>query len=183
MIDLDARLDAIRKRASDGGMPVRRKDRQLYGVLADCLTLCEDVEREGLLPELRRAVRVSVDIRGQGNAGKGRRYVETGSDVFILVSRFALEGHDNRNSFYRYASTLREAAKRQIRGADLEEWLSSNGGVKALYLSRPVVTKSYCLRTIHLRDSIEYPRNRSFTITLRWDGQGAFFVEKSGVDI
>jgi len=146
---LRARLQAARDQALAIGLPARRKDADLYRLLAACLAFCEEVERDNLHEELRDAVRVSVDERnpeiwgqgrGAGNQGRGRRYVETGSDCYILVSRFVLEQVDTRNSVYRYAKALRVAGKRQMRAADLVEWLTKNGGVRALESSVPANT-------------------------------------------
>jgi len=170
------RIAAARDKAANGGLPVRRKDKALYNLLAECLGICEDVLRGDLLLELREAVRVSVDIRGAGNAGKGRRYAENGSDAYILVARAVLEDVDNRNSVYRYAGTLREAANRQIKSSQLAQWLVENGGVRALYLARPVATCNALTKTLHLNSQIKYPKNKPFSMTLRYDGKGFFDV-------
>lgn len=177
-MNIRERLIAARNRASNGGIPIRRKDAALYSLLSECLGICEDVLRDGLLPELREAIRVSVDIRGANNAGKGRRYAETTSDAYILVARAVLSDVDNRNSVYRYAVTLREAGKRQIRSADLVQWLTDNGGVRALYLARPLDACDASTKTLHLNSAVEYPKSGTFTLTLRWDGIGFFDVIK-----
>jgi hypothetical protein len=135
------RLRAARHTATQIGIPARRKDADLYRLLAVCLSVCEDVDSDGLQEELRAAVAVSVDERNpdiwgngraESNNGKGRRYVEKGSDSYILVSRFVLEKVDSRNSIYRYAAALREAGRRNIRSHDLPDWLTENGGVRSL---------------------------------------------------
>lgn len=176
MSDLSARLAAARARAHQGGLPVRRKDGRLYAVLAECLSIAEDVIRHGQITELREALRVSVNVRGHGNAGRGRRYAEAGSDAFVLVARAVLEGVDNRNSVYRYAATLREAARRGIAACDLAEWLARNGGVNSLFRRRPVVARTMSTRTLHLNAPVEVPKGRPFTITLQGDGRGFFDV-------
>lgn len=173
---LAARLDAVRATALSDGIPVRRKDGRLYGLLADCLALCEDVIRNGEETELRELVRVSVDLRGQGNSGKGRRYAETGSDAFILVARYVLSGVDGRNSFYRYAGTLRTAFKRGIASSALAEWLQANGGVNALYIPGGNRAATRQTKTLHLNRRITFPREGVFTLTLRHDGKGFFDV-------
>jgi hypothetical protein len=166
-------LEAARVVAVNGGLPVRRKDGTLYALLAKCLAICEKVQRERIEDDLREAVRVRVNIRGQNNKGKGRRYAENGSDAFVLVCRYVLSD-DARNSPYRYATTLREASRRQIPSDDLFEWLTENGGVQALFLTRPLEAKSARCKIFHLTESIEYPKAGEFTVTLAYDGRGHF---------
>jgi hypothetical protein len=181
------RLDAARARAFNGGVPVRRKDGKLYQLLAECLLICEEVISAGQETELREMVRVSVDVkrpetwatglgRQASNNGRGRRYAESRSDAFILVARYVLTGVDGRNSFYRYATTLREAHKRQIAGADLVKWLGHNGGVNALYRPATIKGESYMTRQLQLNQRIAFPRDQAFTLTLRHDGKGFFDV-------
>lgn len=184
---LQARLDLARKHAFNGGIPIRRKDGKLYALLAECLTICEDVKANGEEETLRELVRVSPDCktpeiwgagltRDAGNAGRGRRFAYANSDAFILVCRYVLADVDGRNSHYRYAVTLREAARRGIAGADLAGWLDANGGVNALY--RPTTMKSDANQTrqLYLNQRITFPREGEFTITLRHDGKGFFDV-------
>lgn len=132
MRELRSRLDAARARALEMGVPSRRSDSQLYEMLAECLSIVDWVERDQLQEELRESVRVSVGCRGQGNAGRGRRFTQAGSDSFVVVCRWVLEGVDTRNSVYRYARALREAGARQISPEELPRWLRENGGVRAL---------------------------------------------------
>lgn len=181
---LQSKLTQAREHALNGGIPIRRKDGKLYALLAECLSICEEVIRDGMFEELRQMTRVSVDerrprgevTRAESNNGKGRRYVEAGSDAYILVARYVLAGVDGRNSHYRYAHTLREAGKRGIAGADLAQWLTENGGVNALY--RPTTMKSPLNQTrqLYLNQRIKFPREGAFTITLRHDGKGFFDV-------
>lgn len=171
------RLNAARSRASNGGLPVRRNDATLYAILSDCLSICEDVERDGLHEQLRDALR--VEVSGLNPAGRGRKYAERDSDACVLVCRYVLEGRDNRNSTYRYASTLREAMRRQIGSGDLAGWLTENGGVRALFLSRPVDRRTSSLRTLHLKSAVTVPLSGWFSVTLQWDGQGYFDVKEA----
>lgn len=171
-------LEAARKRAIDGGLPTRRKDKQLYGLLSGCMFICEKVERENLYDELRQHIRVSVDVRGKGNAGKGRRYATPEADVTVLVCRYVLQA-DNRNSVYRYAATLRQAFARQLTSAQLVEWLTENGGVNALYKARPLTKKTVKMKVLNLTEPIEIRKDEPFTITLQYNGLGAFNVLKT----
>ena len=168
------RLQLAREHADSGGVPMRRTDKALYALLAECLGICEDVERDGLLPELREAVRVTVDIRGQNNAGKGRRYAETGSDVYTLVARAVLEGVDNRNSVYRYAGALRCAGERQIRSVELEEWLTTHGGVVTLYETRQRPNVERSTKTLFLDAAVSYKVGVPVTITVQATSAGRF---------
>ena len=185
---LQDRLDQAREHAINGGVPIRRKDGKLYQLLAECLGICEEVIAARQEAALREMVRVSVDARnpdiwGKGRAesnnGKGRRYAEAGSDAFILVARYVLTDVDGRNSHYRYATTLREAHKRQIAAANLVTWLGENGGVNALY--RPTTMKGDANQTrqLYLNQRITFPRKGEFTLTLRHDGKGFFDVVSS----
>jgi hypothetical protein len=170
------RIKAAQNMALNGGVPMRRTDGKLYAVLGECLSICEEVLRDNLQEALRAAVRVSIDVRGQNNAGRGRKYVNSDSDVHILVARAVLQGVDSRNSFYRYALILREASARQISGADLPEWLAKNGGAKELYVHRLAKRQTRKLKILHLDRSIEYPTDGVFTLHLVYDGAGGFRV-------
>lgn len=181
---LQSRLEQAREHAFNGGIPIRRKDGKLYALLAECLTICEEVQAAGMFEELRRLARVSVNerkprgtvTRAEGNNGRGRSYVEAKSDAFILVCRYVLAGVDERNSSYRYAVTLREAAKRGIAGVDLAAWLGKNGGVNALYAPAAYRKESHRTKVLHLNQTVSFPRESEFTITLRYDGKGFFDV-------
>ena len=175
MSELSSLLEAARLKAFNGGIPLRRKDGALYALLSGCLFICEKVQREGLEQELRDAVRVRVDIRGKDNAGKGRRFAFKESDAFVLVSRYILS-QDSRNSVYRYASTLREASAKNIQSSELQEWLKKNGGVRALFMGRDITPRLKSTKTLHLTTGVEYPTDKEFTITLRYNGKGSFDV-------
>lgn len=165
-------LDEARVMAADTGLPVRRKDAALYGLIAACLGICERVDREGLQDELREAVRVSVDIRGAGNAGRGRRFAMFESDVYILVARYVMAA-DQRNNPYRYAAAMREAAKRQIRSDALVDWLAEHGGVRALVLQVP---KRRTIRVLHLTEAVEYLPGVPLNLSLMATPIGTFQV-------
>ena len=92
------------------------------------------------------------------------------------MCRYVLADVDGRNSHYRYAVTLREAAKRGIAGADLVSWLGENGGVNALYRPTTMKADTNQTRQIYLNQRITFPREGEFTITLRHDGKGFFDV-------
>jgi hypothetical protein len=175
-------LEQARERALNGGLPVRRKDAKLYILLAECLAICEEVISTNMFEELRRLAVVSVNhrqprgtvTRAESNNGRGRNYVEKNSDAFILVSRYVLSADGERNSPYRYATTLREAHRRNIPSDQLKDWLTENGGVQALFLTRPVVARSGRTKILHLTESIEYPKSGKFVVTLEYDGRGHF---------
>lgn len=178
--DLEQKLKALRKLAVDGGLPVRRKDRDLYAIMAGCLALCEEIIRDSREPELREVFRVSVAGRGltPDEARKGRRYAYPSSDAFILVCRYALADTETAQIVSKYSQALREAARRQIRAVDLPVWLRENGGILALYRSRPTLgARSGGVRTLELDKTIDFPRDGgAFTLTLRYDGNGFFHV-------
>lgn len=132
---------------------------KLYEVLAKCLYLCErcllDKEEKGILRQL---------FNTQSKRSKNRRYLETDSDIYIIVCRFMFEDDPNNN---RYSHCLREAAKLQIRSSELVSRLRQDGGLNALYMRRPLEKTSVSTKTLHLTKSINCPKNEAFTITLR----------------
>ena len=166
------RLNTVRAKAEHGGIPMRRTDAVLYALLGDCMAICEEVLRDGKEDELREAVEGGKRF----TPGKGRRYVERGTDVYVMVGRYALQGHDSRNSYYRYAATMREAAKHQISAADLPAWLAANGGINALFKARDVKARTARTKTLHLNDAVTVPKDGAFTLTLRRDARGFFDV-------
>ena len=168
------RIEALRAVAQSDGLPVRRADARLYAILADCLAICEDALSQNALPELRRAVMVSVS--GVAPAGRGRKYLEQRADAYVIVARAVLDGIDNRNSVYRYAMTMREAARRGIASQALEKWLGENGGINALFKARPVSARKATTRTLNLNQSVTVPKDGTFTLTLRRDARGFFDV-------
>jgi hypothetical protein len=184
-MNLHDRLEQARNHAYNGGLPVRRKDGKLYAILAECLSICEEVIRDQKEDELRAAVKVSVDCRNPevwgkgraaGNAGKGKRYAESTSDAYILVARYVLEGVDNRNSVYRYASTLRAAGERQIASSDLVEWLENNGGVVALYRERLDRAPLRSTKTLYLDRPVSFQIGVEFSVKVVALGGGKFAV-------
>jgi hypothetical protein len=100
--------------------------------------------------------------------------------VAFGVSYYVLAGLDGRNSHYRYATTLREAAKRQIAAGELVGWLGENGGVNALYRPTTMLRAAHQTKSLHLNQRITFPREGSFTLTLRHDGKGFFDVVEGG---
>ena len=174
---LTDRLNALRQQALDNGLPTKRKNRDLYGLLSSCLELCEEVIRDGLEPELRKALTVST-VGQTDNANHGKRYVYKSADAFRLVCRFTLQDCETKQLVSRYTSALREAHQRQIKSSELRAWMEQNGGVLALYRSRPTLgSRSGGVRELDLRQSIDFPRDGTpFTLCLRYDGKGFFEV-------
>lgn len=176
--DLRTRLDAARDMADSGGLPVRRKDGDLYALLALCLGICEDVIASQREDELREIFRVSVDKRGENNRGRGRRYAYPSSDAYILVVRYVMDNEDSRANKSRYAQALRVAADRGVRSDGLVEWLIDNGGINTLFKSRPVETTEVRTKTLHLNQQVTMPKTGTTTLTLRMDHRGFYDVEE-----
>lgn len=175
MMNLLDRLTAARARATRGGIPMRRTDEALYGLLAEIKHICEDVTRSGAEEQLREL----YWQRGLAS-GARRRYIEAGADVHILVSRYILDDEDTRNSTYRYALALREADKRQIRAVDLAGWLREHGGVNALYRTRETSERALETRTMHLTSPVRCTIGTPLTLTVRRRADGAFDVLSNG---
>jgi hypothetical protein len=169
-------LEAIKSRMADvkqrAGFFVttRRKDLALYAMLAEALSVCEQVEAEGLEEALRE------DIAQRAVHGKNRSYVERNVDIYVVVGRFIFEPEINRAAAWRYCATLREAAKAGLRSDDMELWLRENGGINALFKSRPVKARTARTKTLHLNQQIEIPKGRAFTIRIARDHRGFFDV-------
>lgn len=171
-MNIRERLDAVRDRAKGGGLPVRRKDRALYGVLADCLGLCEEVLRDGLGAELRDAITNETGVKH----GTGSRRVRPTTDVYTLVCRYVFGDREDHSSLGKYAQTLRAAAQRQIAASSLEQWLCDNGGARALYLTIKVPKSDMTRVTLNLSSPITFPKDEAFTLVLKYDGKGFFDV-------
>lgn len=174
--DLLDMLDKARQLAIAGGLPARRKDAALYALLGQCAAVCAAVQAENREDELREIFRVSVNVRGKDNRGSGRRYAEAGSDVFILVARYVMSDTETTAGRSRYASALREAARRHIAPDELPAWLAENGGVNTLFRGRKTVSSDVTVRTLHLNSAATLPRRGRATLTLEMDHRGFFNV-------
>lgn len=171
-VALVEQLEAAREIAMQAGLPVRRSDADLYSLLAKCLGICEYVEANNCFEELRTTLAAHVPANG-----RGRVYVEKRAHPTVLVCRYVLEGRDSRNSFYRYAASLKEAQRRGIRSENLPAWLSENGGVNTLYRGRPVKSKQVGTSVLHLNSRVIAPKKGTqFCVTLEEDGRGFFNV-------
>ena len=148
----------------------RRKDVELYGVLAECLALCETAERDGLTEALRQ------EVCSKPLDGRNRSYVEGQSDIFLIVGRLVFEPETARAATWRYSATLREASKAGIHSASLVDVLRSGGGINAFFRGRPVKSRTCHTKTLHLNAAIEVPKDADFTVTLRRDARGFFDV-------
>jgi hypothetical protein len=167
--DFHTRIDGAKTKAGFF-LAKRRKDAELYSVLADVLSICEDVERNGLTDAVRE------DVSRQKANGRNRVYAERQSDVYVIVGRSVFEPEINRAASWRYSACLREAGKRQINSRSLVEWLVNNGGINTLFKGRGVLRDAIATRTLHLNQSVEINKKEPFTITLKMDGRGFFDV-------
>lgn len=165
---------AVRTRKDASEVVQRHKKRasfQLYTVLASCLELCERCDQHPI--ERIELERLFESQPHEGN----RRYVESGSDIYVLVCRFVFAGTHRTNAI-RYSQALREAVKLQIRSGELEQRLRQNGGINALYFRRPLTIESVSTKTLRLARSITVPRGRPFTLTLQWTAENTFQVQE-----
>jgi hypothetical protein len=166
MAELTDELAACRAMA--GGDLLRRMPRaDLHALIARCMAIAERCERDqDELSALHAAVRVV------GNGATGRRYVETETDSYLIVCRYVFA--QDRGRGWRYAAVMREAAKRQIGSAGLPQWCAMNGGMNALFLSRPLDRKTVSSKTIRLTEAVAMPKHGSVTLTLRRMPDGLF---------
>ena len=160
------RLDDLRTRAQRGGLPMRRTDAALYAVLSEIKAICEDITAAKAEDDLRAVYAAKATNR--------RKYLETGSDVHVIACRYVLEDDDTRNSVYRYAIALREAAKRQIGAQDLAEWLRASGGVNALYKARETAFRVRTTKTLHLTSPVEVVPGVALALTVMRRPDGFF---------
>jgi hypothetical protein len=176
MTTLLERLEQVRHHADTGGLPVRRKDAALYALLAECLSICEWVQAEGLEGQLRQHLLARLR---EGNPTGRARYVEKASDVYTVVCRYALGDWDTRANYTRYAVAMREAAKRQVSSDRLADYLREAGGIMALFNGRPNPERWLTSRTLHLNQSVTVPKDGVFTLTLRRDAKGFFDIVRA----
>lgn len=148
----------------------RRKDGELYSLLADTLAVCETVDRENMLEQVR------AEIAAQPKNGRNRTYAERTSDVYSVVSRLVFHGAGNTTTFWRYAAVMRRAAERQISGDNLAHWLAQNGGVNTLLHDSGRLAARRTMRTLHLNHSVSATRGEEITLVLRMDNRGFFDV-------
>jgi hypothetical protein len=141
----------------------------LYGVMATCMELCERCDRDPA--EQAQLERLFGEQPRSGN----RRYVEKGSDIYVLVCRFVFTETDRTNAM-RYASALREAGKMQIASSQLSDWMKENGGVNALYFRRPLDTRQVKTKCLRLAKQIQFSRDTPLSLTLRWRDDNTFDV-------
>lgn len=164
---------ALREKADRAGVGQKRSSLELYRILAGCMALamrCRD-------PDEAAALRRLVLDRSRGE--ESRSYVEAGSDEFVLVCRYVFSSGSasaNRSNASRYASALREAAVRQIRPEDLSRYLRHNGGINALFLTRPLAALAVTTRTLRLNSPVTVPKGAAFTLTFRRRPDGTFDV-------
>lgn len=141
----------------------------LYAVLGSCMSLCERCQNS---PAERKELEALFEQQPKtGN----RRYVEKGSDIFVFVCRFVFTSTDRTNAI-RYACALRQAHEKHIKSADLADWMKKNGGVNALYFSRPLDARQVKAKTLQLAEQITFSRDHPFTLTLSWRSDNRFEV-------
>lgn len=139
---------------------------QLYELLGECMDLAYRAEGNPTEEaELRQLV------RGDNRHNKKGRWVEKDSDTYLLVCRFVFydpgRATAERGTGWRYATVLREAAKRQVTPSELAQYLRENGGMNALVQTRPVETQEVTTKTLLLDRAITVRKGQPFTLTLK----------------
>ena len=172
MHDLAALLDECH---ADAQSVIKRHQKHasvaLYRVLGKALVICEQaVSQEEL--------RALIKTRSSG-ALTGRRYAEAGSDVYTVVCRYVFEGSVHGN-VSRYACALREAKLRQIRGADLAQWLKDNGGVVELFTARARDTLVISTKCLRLDQAVSCARFSRIHLELEHMPNNVFHVREAG---
>jgi hypothetical protein len=173
LVDISDTALRLRQAAHAGPIGKRHSSFALYDLLAECMALAARCCNPEARLELERLIQTE-----KPSAGK-RRYVEKQSDEYILVCRFVFPNGSRaaeRSNASRYAHCLREAAKRQIGSASLADFLKNEGGLNALYLTRPLLRTTVTTKAIRLAESAELPKHGEFCLTLRRRADGAFDV-------
>lgn len=162
----------LKRTAHAGPIGKRHSSFELYELLAECLALAHRCKRD-------QRDRADLEQLFIEQSGGSRRYVEKGSDEFILVCRYVFPTGSRsaeRSNASRYAFVLREATNRRIHSSTLCEWLKTQGGLNALYMHRPLTRTTVKTKSLRLTQSIEVPKEGCFTVTLVRTGEGAFDV-------
>lgn len=172
---LDADISALKQRAAFF-ISQRRKDIDLYEVLADCMALCERARDTGELKRLQDDFLARERARARERGRRRRTYFERDADEYLIVGRYVFEPEVSRAACWRYTATMREAAKRQISPANLVTWLREQGGINALFATRPVAARTAKTKTLHLTSAVTVPKDAPFTLTLQREPNGFFRV-------
>lgn len=141
----------------------------LYDLLAQCMNVVELCQKHE--PSRHELHGLFLQQDHEGN----RRYVEKGSDEYVLVCRYVFN-HTDRTNAMRYACALRVAGEMGLSYSELVPWMKANGGVNSLYFRRPLEAKIVRTRNLYLTHSIEVPRDREFNIKLQWRNDNSFEV-------
>lgn len=165
MSSVARQAEDLRKLAESGPIGKRHSSFELYDLLAGCMALAERCADAAVHEEMRGLV-----VEQHHRTGQNRRYVERGSDAYILVCRYVFSNLRSagaeRSNASRYAHALREAAKQGITSATLGAKLRE-GGINALFLSRPLAARTVTTRTLYLTEPITVDKAQPFTLTLR----------------
>ena len=163
-------ITALQDRA-DQLIRARRKDADLYKLLADCLHVCEQATATGGVDNLKN------EFIARRRAETARRvYFEKDADVYLIIGRIVFDPKKNREAGWRYTATLREAAKRGITADQLPTYLATNGGINSLFKTRPVAARSITTKVLHLNTPVQITKDTIFTLTLSRDPRGFFNV-------
>lgn len=173
MLSVAEQAYKVRKLAEAGPVGKRKTSFELYDVLAQCAALAERCAKGNEFSELRALV-------AQQPTTQNRRYVEKGSDEYILVCRFVFgelkSSSANRSNASRYAHALREAKKQGIMSNGLAQHLSMSGGINALFLHRPLAATSVTTKTIHLTESITVAKGQEVRLVLKREPDNRFSI-------
>lgn len=148
----------------------RRKDIELYSILAECLHVCEQAQLDGKTEELVEA------LKRKPREGRNRVYIEKSSDIFLVVGRYVFEPELNRDACWRYTAVMREAHKRQINSRDLVKYLDENGGMNALFQNRSRDRMDGTVKTLFLNSGVTVSVGVPFNLRLVRKNDGSFDV-------
>jgi hypothetical protein len=155
----------LKGEAHAGPVGKRQSSFVLYNLLSGCMALAKRAQTNAV-----EALELRDLVRDEQTSGKGRWTLKS-SDVYTVVCRYVFprtgDARRELSNASRYAHALREAAKREIAPEELTEWLSTKGGVNALFLTRPDLRSTVLTKTLYLSEQIEVKKDVAFTLKLR----------------
>jgi hypothetical protein len=172
-IDVAAELSDLENRASFFRSE-RRKDVELYTLLADCMWLADVVRAENREAEITE--RLKDKLRRQTN--RSRVYVEKASDVYTVIGRLVFQepGDPPGGTAWRSAVAMREAVKRGIKPGEFVEFCRTQGGIDVLVRQRNNKATRMQVKVLHLTEPVTIEPHGTVTLTLRRDPRGYFDV-------
>lgn len=164
--DFQSKLDDLNKRARVFTRDKRNRS-DLYQVISDCMSICEQAERRGFTKRIREM----VEVRKSES-----ETLDPKADHIDIIGRYIFEPTSGKNNAWRYIASIREAYKRQLSSETIIQWLTNHGGLSALFFERKVTRDTVSTRLLRLNSTIILPKRGTFTLKLKRTYNGYFDV-------